>query len=175
MTNRTFRGIPSLALAPQGRLWANWNAGVTPGEDENHSEVLSTSGDGGATWTEVLVIDSDGDSDGDPDGPDRVLRFDPQRWVSPDRRLFLFWVQMGRTRSDKQLGVWCIETKQPDAARPVWSQSRRVGDGVMMGKPLVVLSGEWVLPVSKWKEHDTSAQRIVSVDEGKTWKRRGGS
>jgi hypothetical protein len=38
-----------------------------------------------------------------------------------------------------------------------------------------VLSGEWVLPVSKWKEHDTSAQRIVSVDEGKTWKRRGGS
>lgn len=42
------------AAAPAGRLWAAWYAGVTPSEDHNNYEVLSTSGDGGATWKEVL-------------------------------------------------------------------------------------------------------------------------
>ena len=32
VTNRAFQGIPSMAVAPGGRLWANWYAGVTPGE-----------------------------------------------------------------------------------------------------------------------------------------------
>ena len=166
VTNRAFTGIPSMAVAPKGRLWANWYAGVTPGEDENNYVVLSTSGDGGATWTEVLVID--------PDGSGSVRSFDPELWVSPDKRLFLFWAQMDRGRPDAQLGVWYIETKQPDAARPVWSKPRRVGDGVMMCKPLVLASGEWVLPISKWKAHDNSAQMIVSANKGKTWKLRGG-
>ena len=51
---------------------------------------------------------------------------------------------------------------------------RRIGDGVMMCKPLVLSSGEWALPISRWKEHDESAQLIVSTDSGKTWTRRGG-
>ncbi len=46
-TNRAFQGIPSLAVAPEGRIWANWYAGVTPGEDHNNYVVVSTSGDGG--------------------------------------------------------------------------------------------------------------------------------
>jgi len=49
VTNRAFQGIPSMAVAPGGRLWANWYAGVTPGEDHNNYVVLSTSGNGGAT------------------------------------------------------------------------------------------------------------------------------
>src|SRR5438874_2697415 len=56
-TNRAFQGIPSMAVAPKGRLWADWYAGVTPGEDHNNYVAVSTSGDGGATWTEVLTID----------------------------------------------------------------------------------------------------------------------
>ena len=58
--NRAFQGIPSLAVTPGGRLWATWYAGVTPGEDHNNYVVLSTSGDGGETWREVLVVDPDG-------------------------------------------------------------------------------------------------------------------
>ena len=57
VTNRAFTGIPSVAVAPQGRLWATWYAGVTPGEDLNNYAVLSTSDDGGATWREVLVVE----------------------------------------------------------------------------------------------------------------------
>ncbi len=166
VTNRAFQGIPSMAVAPGGRLWANWYAGVTPAEDHNNYVVLSTSGDGGSTWKEILVID--------PDGDGMARSFDPELWVSPDGRLFVFWAQMDRGRRDAQLGVWCIETCQPDEEQPKWSQPRRIGDGVMMCKPLTLSTGEWVLPISKWREHDNSAQMIVSTDQAKTWTLRGG-
>lgn len=165
-TNRAFAGIPSMAVAPGGRLWATWYAGVTPDEDLNNYVVLSTSGDGGSTWQEVLTVD--------PDGGGPVRTFDPELWVSPDGRLFFFWAQMEKGRRDTELGVWCIETAAPDDARPAWSQPRRIRDGVMMCKPTVLSSGEWVLPISRWKEHDESAQCVVSADAGKTWTRRGG-
>ncbi len=165
VTNRAFQGIPSMAVAPGGRLWANWYAGVTPGEDHNNYVVLSTSGDGGSTWEEILVID--------PDGAGTVRSFDPELWVSPDGRLFVFWAQMDRGRRDAQLGVWYIETRQPDEEQPKWTQPRRIGDGVMMCKPLTLSTGEWVLPISKWREHDNSAQMIVSTDQAKTWALRG--
>ncbi|MFM7605003.1 MAG: sialidase family protein, partial [Prosthecobacter sp.] len=165
VTNRAFTGIPSMAVAPKGRLWATWYAGVTPAEDANNYVVLSTSGDDGKTWTEVLTVD--------PDGSGPVRSFDPELWVSPDGRLFFFWAQMEKGRRDAELGVWCIGTSEPDAANPTWSQPRLIGDGVMMCKPLTLSSGELVLLISKWKEHDHSAQMIVSTDAGKTWSLRG--
>jgi len=164
-TNRAFTGIPSLAVAPGGRLWATWYAGVTPGEDANNYVVLATSGDGGGSWTELLTVD--------PDGPGSVRAFDPELWVAPDGRLFFFWAQMEKGRRDPELGVSCVETKEADAARASWSQPRRIGDGVMMCKPLVLSSGEWALPISRWKEHDKSAQLVVSADAGTTWTVRG--
>ncbi len=81
---------------------------------------------------------------------------------------------MDESQRDARLGVWCIETTEPDAARPKWSQPRRIGDGVMMCKPLALSTGEWVLPISRWREHDNSAQMVVSSDRGKTWAVRGG-
>lgn len=165
VTNRGFQGIPSLAIAPGGRLWATWYAGVTPAEDKNNYVVLATSGDGGGTWQEVLVVD--------PDGPGPMRSFDPELWITPDGRLFCFWAQMDTSRSDRVLGVWAIETATPAAARPAWSVPRRIGDGVMMCKPLLLSSGEWVLPISRWRTHDDSAEMVVSTDAGRTWSRRG--
>jgi hypothetical protein len=165
VTNRAFSGIPSMAVAPKGRMWATWYAGSTPAEDLNNYCVLSTSSDGGATWNELLTID--------PDAGGPVRSFDPELWVSPDGRLFFFWAQMEKGRRDAELGVWCIETNEPDTPQPTWSKPRRIGDGVMMCKPLTLFSGEWVLPISRWREHDESAQMIVSNDRGKTWTLRG--
>lgn len=164
-TNRAFQGIPSLAVAPGGRLWATWYAGVTPGEDQNNYVVLSTSGDDGATWKEVLAIDPDAA------GPQRA--FDPELWVTPDGRLFAFWAQ-SVGHDGTQSGVWCMETAEPDAPQPKWTSPRRLTDGVMMCKPTDLTSGEWVLPASTWRTQDHSARLIVSTDQGKTWALRGG-
>ncbi|MFH5803439.1 serine hydrolase [Alienimonas sp. DA493] len=164
LSSRKFQGIPSLAVAPGGRQWANWYAGPTPGEDRNNYVVLSTSGDDGATWEETLVID--------PDGPGPVRAFDPELWLAPNGRLYVFWAQ-AEGHDGTVAGVWCVHTDEPDAARPTWSEPRRLTDGIMMCKPTVLSTGEWVLPASTWRKTDDSARLIVSADEGATWTLRG--
>ncbi|WP_158633724.1 exo-alpha-sialidase [Tautonia sociabilis] len=165
-STRRFQGIPSLARSPGGRLWATWYGGPTPGEDQNNYVILATSGDDGRSWSgERVVIDPDGD------GP--VRAFDPQLWLDPDGRLWAFWAQtIGHSASVG--GVWAIVTDDPDAEHPSWSPPRRLTDGVMMGKPTVLSSGEWCLPASTWRETDHSARIVVSTDAGETWQVRGG-
>jgi CubicO group peptidase (beta-lactamase class C family) len=162
--NRAFQGIPSMAVAPGGRLWANWYAGITPGEDHNNYVAVTTSGDDGKTWREVLVID--------PDGPGPVRAFDPELWVAPTGRLFVFWAQADG-HDGSVAGVWCVHTDNPDDERPQWSQPRRLTDGIMMCKPVVLSTGEWVLPASTWRATDSSARLIVSTNLGRSWSLRG--
>jgi hypothetical protein len=164
VTNRAFQGIPSLAVAPRGRLWTTWYAGVTPGEDHNNYVVVSTSGDGGATWKETLIVD--------PDASGPVRTFDPELWLAPDGRLFAFWAQAAG-HDGAVAGVWCVTTDTPDAATPRWSAPRRLTDGIMMCKPVVLSTGEWVLPASTWRTTDHSARMVVSTDRGQTWALRG--
>jgi len=164
LESRRFQGVPSLAVGPEGRLWATWYAGKTPAEDQNNYVVVATSGDGGETWTETTIID--------PDGEGPVRAFDPQLWLDPRGRLWSFWAQtVGHDGT--VAGVWAVIHENPDEGIPDWSSARRLTDGVMMGKPTVLSSGEWVLPVSTWRETDHSARAVVSTDEGRTWSLRG--
>lgn len=164
VTNRGFQGIPSMAVSPGGRLWGNWYAGVTPGEDHNNYVVVTTSGDDGRTWKEVLVID--------PDGSGPVRAFDPELWMAPNNRLYVFWAQAAG-HDGTVAGVWCVHTDQPDKEQPDWSRPQRLTDGIMMCKPVVLRDGTWVLPASTWRKTDFSARMIVSTDQGKTWALRG--
>lgn len=162
---RMFQGIPSLAHAPEGRLWATWYGGTGGGEDETNYVVLVTSGDDGHNWSkEVLIID--------PGVESPVRAYDPNIWLDPTGRLWLFWAQaVGHDGSIA--GVWAVTTDTPDSADAAWSAPRRLTDGVMMCKPVVLTTGEWVLPASTWRQTDNSARMIVSTDEGKTWTLRG--
>jgi len=164
LESREFQGIPSMAVTPGGRLWATWYAGKTPGEDQNNYVVLSTSGDDGESWREVMVVDPD------DDGP--VRAFDPQLWMAPDGQLRWVWAQaIGHDGS--VAGVWMLAAPQPETQRPQWKSPERVTDGVMMCKPLVLSSGEWALPASTWRQTDRSARMVVSTDKGRTWNVRG--
>jgi hypothetical protein len=166
VTNRAFQGIPSLAVASGGRLWAIWYAARAPKEGHNSCYVvLSTSGNDGKTWKEVLVVDPD------EDGP--VRAFDPQLWFAPDGKLRLVWAQ-AIGHDGTIAGVWFLKIENPQSAVPRYGKPRRITDGVMMGKPLVLSTGEWVLPASTWRETDKSARMVVSSDRGKTWHVRGG-
>ncbi|VGO22084.1 sialidase family protein [Pontiella sulfatireligans] len=163
-TNRAHQGIPSIAVAPGGRLWATWYAGVTPKEDLNNYVILATSGDGGSTWEEVLVVN--------PDGPGPVRAFDPELWMAPDGKLRWFWAQtVGHDGS--VAGVWELAFPDPDDGAAVYEPPRRLTDGVMMCKPIVLSSGKWVLPASTWRNTDDSARMVVSSDQGQTWSIRG--
>jgi hypothetical protein len=161
---RRFQGIPSLAVDPNGRIWATWYAGKTPGEDHNNYVVIATSGDHGETWTERRIVDPDGD------GP--VRAFDPELWVDPSGRLWSFWAQ-SVGHDGTVAGVWGMTNDEPDQENAAWSEPSRLTNGIMMCKPIVLSSGEWLLPASTWRETDNSAKVVVSTDQGQTWMLRG--
>jgi hypothetical protein len=165
VTNRGFTGIPSLAVAPGGRLWATWYAGRTPAEDQNNYVVLATSGDDGVSWQEVLVVD--------PDEAGPVRAYDPELWVTPEGNLLLFWAQ-AVGHDGAIAGVWTLTITNPDDATPRWTGPTRITDGIMMCKPTVLSTGEWALPASTWRTTDSSARMVVSTDRGQTWAVRGG-
>ena len=181
--NRTFQGIPGLAITPSGRLWATWYTG---GHDEGPANyvTLARSDDGGQTWLDpVLVIDP----------PGNVRAYDSVPWLDPLGRLWLFWAQCytpaDRIIADGIAGVWAICTVDPDAARPTWSVPRRIANGVMMNKPMVLANGDWAYPTAVWRAgiggHTTPPDQAagaecfsnltVSMDQGRTYMRRGGA
>lgn len=162
VTNRAFTGIPSLAITARGRLWAVWYAGITPAEDMNNYVVVATCSDHGSTWNELFVID--------PDGPGPAKAFDPQVWIDPTGALWIFWSQ--RSIHEENCGLWCITTADADSNHPPTSAPRRLADGIMMNKPVILSSGEWVMAVSSHGT-DNSVKVTVSSDQGRTWNIRG--
>lgn len=164
LKSRNFQGIPSLAISKEGRMWAVWYAGITPKEDENNYVVVATSKKGGKSWKEKLIID--------PDGNGPVRAFDPELWIDPNGVLWLFWAEtIGHDGTIA--GLWAKTNDNPGKKGSNWSEPRRITDGIMMCKPTVLSSGEWLLPVSTWRETDESARIIVSNDKGKTFTLRG--
>ncbi|GAB3985550.1 sialidase family protein [Spirosoma daeguense] len=163
-STRKFTGIPSFAVTSGGRMWATWYAGTSPGEDKNNYVPLATSSDGGVTWEEVLVID--------PDGKGPVRAYDPQLWIDPDNQLWFFWTQtMGHNGTIA--GVWYMKTTDLENGKAKWSEPKRLTDGVMMDKPTVLANGDWLFPVSTWRETDNSAKVLATTDRGKSWAIRG--
>ncbi len=174
---RAFQGIPGIERAANGRLWATWYGGGT-GEGPDNFVVLVTSGDNGKSWSKLrLVID--------PPGP--VRAFDPCLWHDPQGRLWLFWAQ-GVSWWDGRAGVWAIATENSGDEKPKWSAPRRIANGIMMNKPVVLSTGEWLLPVAVWKRPasglknmayahnlggETGANAVCSTDHGATWSLRG--
>lgn len=164
VAKRKFTGIPSLAVSSSGQMWVVWYAGITADEDNNNYVVVATSSDSGRNWKETLIID--------PDGYGEVRAFDPEVWIDPDGKLWIFWAQtIGHNGTIA--GVWSLTTEKPDVENPKWSKPKRLTDGIMMCKPIVLSTGEWVLPTSTWRSTDHSAKVIVSKDKGKTWQEQG--
>ena len=123
--------------------------------------MLVTSDDDGKTWSDLkLVIDPDGD------GP--VRAYDPCLWHDPAGRLWLFWAQGYEKHTDERNGVWAITTTDIGSGQILdWSEPARLCDGVMMNKPTVISSGEWLLPVARWHRAG-SAGVYASSDAGAT-------
>jgi len=145
-----------MAVAPGGRLWAAWYAGTTPDtiiERCDHAyTVVATSGDGGATWEEVLAID--------PDGPGPMKAYDPQPWVDPDGKLWIIWHHTMPPRA------FAMMADDGDKANPTWSEPRLITRGIMMNKPAILSTGEWMFPVAERITGQLSHMRAMLVGKG---------
>lgn len=168
--SRNWQGIPGIERTAGGRLWATWYTGGRT-EDEFNHVVVVTSADGGRSWSEpVLAIDPPAD----------VRASDPVLWHDPQGRLWLFWMQTAHCgiTFDGRAGVWAICAAAPEYANCQWSAPRRIANGIMMNKPTVLSTGEWLLPCAIWSHklpyrHDIPEERfsnvIISRDDGQSF------
>ena len=175
---RGFQGIPGIARARNGRLWATWYAGAK-GEGNDNYVVLATSADDGHTWSDLKVVIA-------PSGD--VRAYDPVVWIDPQGKLWWYYAQ-SYLHWDGRAGVWAATTDDPENEHPTWTQPRRLVDGIMMNKPTVLAKGDWLLPVSIWglkpTESSVSGGMEASLpkpgahvyrtrDQGKTFEYAGG-
>ena len=159
---RTCTGVPSIAVARGGRLWAAWFSGTTPGEIiercPNAYVVVSTSDDGGKTWKEVLAID--------PDGPGPLKAYDPHPWIDPDGKLWVFFTLPYPLHKQ----AWAVTAEDGDQASPAWSPPRPVFEGVLLNKPTVLANGDWLFPTyARRPENMGAILSHVSRDKGRTF------
>jgi hypothetical protein len=162
---REWQGIPGIERTPTGRLWATWYSGGT-GEGPDNYVLLVRSDDDGSTWTEPLMV---------IDPPGKVRAFDPAVWMDPAERLWLFWAQSYEL-FDGRAGVWAITSGNADGEASQWSEPRRICNGIMLNKPTVLSTGQWLLPAAVWARstrQDMDAERysnvFVSSDQGATF------
>ena len=166
--NRNWQGIPGIAKDNEsGRLWATWYSGGY-GEGNYNFVVLYTSDDDGNTWKgPMTVIDH-------PYYP--VRAFDPNLWIDPDGRMWLIWSQ-SYMHDDGICGTWMMYTDNPESENPTWSEPMRVANGIAMNDPIVLSSGEWILPTAIWynsphvesMDSERFSNAYVSKDKGLTW------
>jgi hypothetical protein len=161
--NRAFQGIPGIDGSPNGRLWATWYGGGR-GEDQNNVVMLATSGDDGASWSDLRVI---------VDTKNPIRAFDPVVWTDPLGRLWLIWAQA--VSHGVNAHTWAMITENPDEDYPTWQAPFMIGPGVMMNKPTVTQSGDWLFPISDWEgrrlrtEGVATAGTVVTRDNGRTF------
>lgn len=179
---RTFQGIPGIAVTNKGRVFVLFYSGGNH-EGPDNFVVIIKSDDKGETWSDAIHVI-------DPPDP-HVRAFDSTPWISPDGKLWIFWAQGYSEKEGKiydgRVGVWAAVLENPDddvdAFR--WSDPRRICDGIMMNKPVILSNGTWALPVSVWQSrgdpvhelfYDQSkvgTKMVVSCDKGATFVERG--
>ena len=141
---RRHQGIPGVEMMPDGELFVCFYANREAGEGPGNYVVVARSSDGGLSWREVSCVV--------PPEPQRC--FDAVLWRTPQNELLLFYAQ-GYSDGlwkpfDGRAGVWMTKLLKYDAETTLWSEPRRIADGVMMNKPTVLVDGSWVLPAALW-------------------------
>jgi hypothetical protein len=168
---RLWQGIPGIERTRKGRLYATFYSGGK-GEGSENFVLLLKSDDNGLTWSDPLYV---------IDPPDKVRAFDPCLWIDPLGRLWWFWSQ-SYTLYDGRAGVWASVMENPDDDDAAWSTPIRICHGIMINKPTILLTGEWLFPCAVWKCRDSEFNRLeeerfsnvyISDDQGKTFRLQG--
>ncbi len=148
---RLWQGIPSIERTNGGRLFATFYSGGYT-EDYGNFCVVIQSDDDGKTWSEPIAAAYNGENS---------RCFDSQLWLDPLGRLWFTWAQYPENT------LTAVICGSPDAEDLEWGEERVIGEGVMMQKPTVLKSGEWLFPIAVWKEE---TNRNISKSIGRECK-----
>ncbi|MDD5603159.1 MAG: sialidase family protein [Eubacteriales bacterium] len=168
---RKWQGIPGIERTKNGRLFATFYSGGKTEQPGNYC-VLLKSDDDGANWSEPIAAAYSGN---------RYRAYDPCLWTDPHGRLWFIWAVMPGHHVEYSI---CCD---PDAASLEWTAPKPFANDVMMNKPTVLSSGEWLFPCAVWgegiyvinKKYETgNSPRLAfayrTADKGQTFERLGG-
>lgn len=176
---------PGITGTPKGRIWTMIGIGCDCSDNDIYA-VGATSDDNGKTWSKPrLAIDGRSPA---------LLPYyrtvvDYNLWTDPTGRLWLFFMQ-AMNHWDGRGSLWAITCDNPDDNDPQWSEPKYIGHGLMLNKPVVLSSGEWLLPayivqnehfrgfkpfINLFPELDPyrGVNVYASADQGKNWTLRG--
>ena len=129
---RIWQGIPSIEVTKKGRVFSTFYSGGAD-EETGNFVLLLKSDDGKDFGDAVAVAFKEGSR-----------CFDPCVWIDPLDRLWLFWTL---SPGNKLYAAVC---ENPDADELVWGKAFCIADGIMLNKPIVLTTGEWLFPISVW-------------------------
>lgn len=131
---RVWQGIPGIARTNKGRTFISFYSGNVAEAYGNYAALLQSDTDSG--FSEPIAVAK-------KDGNFRC--FDPVLWIDPLNRLWFIWnVMPGEA-------VYASICEDPDADALVWGKEFYIGRGIMMNKPIVLTSGEWLFPIAIWE------------------------
>ena len=173
---RLWQGIPSIEVTKGGRMFLTYYSGGTKEEIGNFC-ILAKSDDG-EHFEDIAITYLD-----------EYRCYDPCLWIDPLDRLWFTW----GVAPDH--AVWASVCCDPDADVLTWSEPKIIGNEVMMNKPTVLSTGEWLFPIAVCDlaqnaggangvadasgKQSTQSDRLAfvykSVDNGESFERLGGS
>lgn len=134
--HRLWQGIPGIEVTKNGRIFSTFYSGGTT-EDDGNFALLVCSDDGGKSFSEPIAV-----------AHNKAGRcYDPVLWIDPLGRLWFTW---GFASLTEERGVYGVICNEPDAKELVWSDVFLLGKYVMMNKPTVLSTGEWLFPIAVW-------------------------
>ena len=131
--HRIWQGIPGIARTKKGRTFLSFYSGGTKETYGNYAAVIKSDTD--TDFSEPILVAKK---------PGCFRCFDPVLWIDPLGRLWFIWNVMPGEE------VFASVCDDPDAESLSWSEAFYIGRGVMMNKPLVLSSGDWLFPIAFW-------------------------
>ena len=132
--HRVWQGIPGISHTQEGRTFISFYSGNTKETYGNFAAVIVS--DDETNYSEPIAVAY-------KEGEFRC--FDPVLWIDPLKRLWFIWNVMP---GEEVMASIC---ENPDADELVWSEEFCIGRGIMMNKPTVLSTGEWLFPIAIWK------------------------
>ncbi len=132
--HRIWQGIPGIARTKGGRTFISFYSGNIKETYGNFAVLLKSNSD--AKFSEPIAVAK-------KEGNFRC--FDPVLWIDPLDRLWFIWNVMPGEE------VYASICENPDADELVWGEEFYIGRGVIMNKPTVLTSGEWLFPIAIWQ------------------------
>ncbi len=116
------------------RIFSTFYSGGTTEQVNNYVVLLKS--DDGVNFEEPIAVAF----------RENYRCYDECIWIDPLGRLWFTWAVA------PEYAVYATICDDPDADELSWGEVRKIGKDVMMNKPTILSTGEWLFPIAVWRK-----------------------